>query len=135
MSGNFITLTYADPPMSPNGFMTLHTPHFQAFMKRLRKAHPPGVKIRYYAVGEYGTTRERPHFHAILFGHDPNLVEAAWRNPCFPQAGIVSVDELNEATVAYVCKYLHKGKSVPKHANDDRKPEFSLMSKDWVRVI
>lgn len=36
---------------------------------------------------------------------------------------------MSEATVAYVCKYLHKGKSVPMHQNDDRRPEYSLMSK------
>lgn len=77
LSASFITLTYEKPPITPNGFMTLHTPDFQKFMKRLRKLHPRGTRIKYYAVGEYGTERKRPHYHAILFGHIPDLVDKA----------------------------------------------------------
>ena len=36
-SSYFITLTYDNPPMSENGFMTLKKSDFQKFMKRLRK--------------------------------------------------------------------------------------------------
>jgi len=44
-------------------------------MKRLRKQIQP-KKVRYFHCGEYGTATEennwiaRPHYHAILFGHD-----------------------------------------------------------------
>ena len=53
----FITLTYDTVvvPISPNGFMTLKKRDLQLFWKRLRKAIGKGPKIRYYAVGEYGS--------------------------------------------------------------------------------
>lgn len=37
-------------------------------MKRLR--FNTGVKIRYFACGEYGEKTHRPHYHAIIFGYD-----------------------------------------------------------------
>ena len=59
----FITLTYEKNPI------TLQKRDLQLFFKRLRKALL-GVKIKYFAVGEYGTQRWRPHYHAIIFGYD-----------------------------------------------------------------
>lgn len=140
--------------MTPKGFMTLHTPDFQKFMKRLRKLHPRGTRIKYYAVGEYGTTRQRPHYHAILFGAEPAFVDLAWNYPGLKHMGLTDCQPMSEATVAYVCKYLHKGQMVSKKDQpqaldavasyqeenrpvyqpgtgswDDRKPEYSLMSK------
>lgn len=63
----FITLTYDDAHL-PRG-ATLVKKHFQDFMKRLRK-HLGGKKIKYYMCGEYGEANGRPHYHAIIFGHD-----------------------------------------------------------------
>jgi len=142
LSALFITLTYDNdslnrfepgsdgklfqPCITPNGFMTLYTPDFQNFMKRLRKVS--SNKLRYYAVGEYGGERSRPHYHAILFGASAEDVEKAW-NTSTTYRGLTQAVPMTEATVQYVCKYLHKGKSVPAHANDDRRPEYSLMSK------
>lgn len=131
----FVTLTYENPPMSPKGFMTLSKRDFQLFMKRLRKLSPPVGRdsfgtatlnaIRYYAVGEYGSIRMRPHFHAIMYGVNPDLILKAW------PYGIIEVDpDVNPANIAYVCKYITKGRLVPAHKNDDRVPEFSLMSKN-----
>lgn len=62
----FITLTYSDDKLPAGNSLCL--PHFQSFMKRLRKAH--GSKIRFFHCGEYGETTQRPHYHAILFGID-----------------------------------------------------------------
>lgn len=74
----FVTLTYdqAHVPLSwysdpatgeAYQAMTLKKRDFQLFMKRLRKAYEP-QKIRYFAAGEYGDKKMRPHYHAILFG-------------------------------------------------------------------
>ena len=59
----FVTLTYNTKyvPMSKNGFMTLDKSAVQLFMKRLRKNS--SRKLKYYAIGEYGGKRSRPHYH------------------------------------------------------------------------
>lgn len=78
----FLTLTYNDQHLPMYG--TLVKEHAQNFLKRLRRYIKP-EKLRYYAVGEYGSTcpdheiekcsicgpLQRPHYHMILFGWAP----------------------------------------------------------------
>lgn len=48
----------------------LYYPDIQRFIKRLRKYLSKFCnddKIRYYAIGEYGTSSYRPHWHILLF--------------------------------------------------------------------
>ena len=60
-------------------------------------------KIRYYAVGEYGSRTQRPHYHIILFNVlDADLVYVAWG-----QGHTMSVPLKNGGT-NYVLKYLQK---------------------------
>ena len=156
-SAHFLTLTYEDMklPYSPTGNMTLdssdqehyqkqvkkHTDgtvetywtlntkrHLQLFFKLLRKANP-GVKIRYYAVGEYGSKTKRPHYHIILFNADQKTIQPAWPH------GTIHYGNVSPASVGYTLKYMSKPKTVPAYKGDDRLPEFSLMSKDLVRLI
>lgn len=63
----FITLTYAPEHLPYGG--TLVKKDFQDFMKRLRKSIAP-KKISFFHCGEYGENLSRPHYHALLFGHD-----------------------------------------------------------------
>lgn len=64
---SFITLTYDKEHLPKDGSLQLD--HFQKFMKKLRKElHPK--KIRFFHAGEYGEKKGRPHYHAIIFGHD-----------------------------------------------------------------
>lgn len=63
---SFITLTYSDDDLPSNA--SLNPLHLQHWLKRFRKAVSP-LKIRYYAVGEYGDASERPHYHAAIFGY------------------------------------------------------------------
>lgn len=63
----FITLTYNDENLPWDG--SLNKEHFQRFMKRLRFHFRP-KPIRYFHCGEYGDQLHRPHYHALLFGHD-----------------------------------------------------------------
>lgn len=133
----FITLTYNDKvlPYTRNGFRTVHKRDLQLFFKRLRKfqsskryckkAGVPYIEqpIKYYGVGEYGGRFKRPHYHVILFNASPELVERAWT------AGHVHYGFVSGASVGYTMKYIGKPSSVPIHRNDDRTPEFSLMSK------
>jgi len=67
----FITLTYSDQDVPVDYSVKLD--HFQKFMKRLRKSLEP-KKIRFFACGEYGEEKLRPHYHALIFNHQfPDL--------------------------------------------------------------
>lgn len=107
--------------------MGLDKRDLQLFFKRLRKAHGKGNNngrtIKYYAVGEYGGRTNRPHYHIILFNARVELIQQSWN------LGEVHYGTVTGASVGYTLKYISKPKTVPKHANDDRLPEFSIMSK------
>lgn len=60
----FLSLTYDDEFLPVNH--SLDKSALQKFLKRLRKR--VGVPIRYFACGEYGEEKLRPHFHICLFG-------------------------------------------------------------------
>lgn len=125
-SSYFITLTYDTDhiPISENGFKTLQKSDYQKFMKRLRRRMPKHVRLKYYAVGEYGTKSDRPHYHAIIFNlPDPQIIEDAWT------LGSIHFGTVSGNSIAYTAKYIDKDSRIPKHRNDDRVPEFSLMSK------
>lgn len=120
----FITLTYNDAslPVSDLGFMTLHKPDVQLFMKRLRRELEP-LKIRFFLAGEYGGTTHRPHYHAILFGVDmtnfPDSRVLKYDNIGLPvytsdalariwSHGFVSLAPATYNTFAYVSRYMLK---------------------------
>lgn len=126
----FITLTY-DPDhlmFCPKNRPTLWPSHLTNYWKLLRK------KIngfKYYACGEYGSNRQRPHYHAIFFVKDKDLsavqalkiIEDNWKH------GDVFVGTVTGESVAYVLKYLSKKPSVPQYQGDKRTPEFQRSSK------
>lgn len=112
----FVTLTYDSEHVPLDG--SLRKPHFQKFMKRLRKHHATN-KIRYFHCGEYGESLHRPHYHACLFGVDfsdrvefsasngvttytSNELEKIWG------MGFCTVGELNYQTAAYTARYILK---------------------------
>lgn len=113
----FVTLTYdADHhPLDGN----LHPPHLQAFLKRLRFFHPD--RLRFFAVGEYGSNTMRPHYHLILFNlsvADAPLVEKSWGQ------GFVQVGDVTWQSASYVAGYTMKRRDwLP-----GMTPEFSRMS-------
>lgn len=121
-SALFVTLTYSTDhvPISKNGWMTLDKSDLQKFFKRLRKYHEQ--KIKYYAVGEYGTKTHRPHYHVILYNSTEESICKAWNK------GSVHIGQLTPASCGYTLKYISKDKRTKK-ANDDRSPIFSVMSK------
>lgn len=143
---HFVTLTYDTDhvPITKNGFMTLvktvkhintkgnlvdipHELSFQSFMKRLRKYE--SRKLRYYAVGEYGGTTARPHYHAIIFNvENPDNYLRAWMRDG-KSIGTIHVGDVSGDSIGYTAGYIQKGKIVPAHSRDDRLQEFSLMSK------
>lgn len=120
---HFITLTYDTKhmPITRNGFMSINKRDVQLFFKRLRKANL--AKLKYYAVGEYGGKTMRAHYHAIIFNADVSTIQKAWN------LGHVHYGQVTGASVGYTLKYMSKGRRIPLHRNDDRCPEFGLMSK------
>lgn len=140
-SASFLTLTYDEEalPYSEGGYPTLVPKDHQLFMKKLRKhLHDnrfkynitPNTKLKYYAVGEYGDTNYRPHYHSILFNlpqkliDDESIVENIWGK------GKIQVAVCNPASIKYVAGYVNK-RIHPKKQDelDDRLIEFSHMSK------
>lgn len=125
-SAAFITLTYS-PKFVPDCGLVKR--HFQLFMKRLRKKS--GDRLRYYAVGEYGTKTLRPHYHAIIFNYKGNekFLQSIWSAPKTREPyGIVHIGKVNEASIRYTTKYIIQGpETVPKGFS----PPFALMSRAY----
>ncbi len=128
-SAFFITLTYTDAtlPVTPYGEVTLSKKDVQDFIKRLRKENSKkwSEQLRYYAVGEYGTKTDRPHYHIILFNLHSDLV-----NSILPKwkSGQIHVGTVSDASIFYCSKY-HITKRHDYLKDDDRQPEFALMSR------
>lgn len=137
----FLTLTYDDDNLPKDN--SVHKRELQLFFKRLRK-DLGGVKIRYFACGEYGDQFGRPHYHAIIFGisYDCHVFKNkrfdkktngyhcqidAW-NKGLCHIGSVTVDSANYVA-GYVTKKL-KGKGAKEHYDKlGIEPEFVLMSR------
>lgn len=68
-TSSFLTLTFSDENLpDDNG---VHVRDVQLFMKRTRfLLEPRGIRVRYFACGEYGDRGDRPHYHVLLFGYD-----------------------------------------------------------------
>lgn len=104
---SFVTLTYDDTTVpsvlvDDVAVLTLLPRDLTLFFKNLRHLVRP-KKIKYYAVGEYGSLTQRPHYHLILFGcADKMVIFKAWKK------GFVKVKPFLPSAVKYVTKYIHK---------------------------
>jgi hypothetical protein len=105
-------MTYAEEPPS------VSKRDLQLFFKALRKTTKR--KIKYYAVAEYGTTTQRPHYHVILFNSDEHEIISSWRH------GHVYFGQVELASIGYTLKYLTKADP---HDHTGREKPFTLMSK------
>lgn len=104
-------------------FPTLADSHLRNFIKQLRnfeagEIHDFGENrdgkrrvyrgLRYFAVGEYGTRRGRPHYHLMLFGvgcssKEVQLISKAWDNK-----GFVDVKPFTPERCVYIAGYVQK---------------------------
>ncbi|WNK12519.1 MAG: replication initiator protein [Microvirus sp.] len=144
----WLTLTYDEDHLPPGG--SLHYPHFQTFMRSLRRAIRP-IRPRFYMCGEYGSNFERPHYHACIFGYaftDQALYKSTDTNKFIYQSplltklwphGQATIGELTRQSASYTARYCLKkitGDLALTHyaiADADgtltlRTPEFSRMS-------
>lgn len=103
----FVTLTYDEQHHQPS----LDYRHFQAFMRRLRRTR----KVRFFCAGEYGTQKQRPHWHALLFGCrfestfpvGVGLLGSRELTELWPY-GFSSIGEVTQQSAAYVASYCVK---------------------------
>lgn len=130
----FITLTYRPENLPAGG--NLEPLHLQLWLKKLRKRLSP-LRVRFFAVGEYGDETERAHYHLSLFGVSGNTVVPSSSGPVlFPQVvadswshGLIHVGEFNELTAQYVAGYVTKKMTREGDPRlNGRVPEFARMS-------
>lgn len=115
----------------------LYYPDLQRFIKRLRKYLSKNCKdatIRYYAIGEYGTSSFRPHWHILLFTnsvevstllrqsfvknevlskpdrtiHSSTLLDTLW------QYGSNTIDKTDGKSSGYISNYVVGSSVLPK---------------------
>jgi len=120
LTKKFVTLTYADAHLYwRNGNSQLKKSHLQEWFKKLRKA---GYRLRYYAVGEYGSRTFRPHYHVLLFGDIPDsILRNKW------DKGDIHIGQVTQASISYCLKYVVNSKSRAMRNNRER--PFSVMSR------
>lgn len=125
----FVTLTYSpeylpESDRFPDG--NLNPRDLTLFLKRLRKRVG---SFRYFAVGEYGDTKNRAHYHLLTFGLGPKfhpIIHDAWG------LGRTELTEAGPHAASYVAGYVTKKWTKVNSYNEDdlggRHPEFTRFS-------
>lgn len=142
--GCFITLTYDEEHLPEN--KSLVKKDLQKFFKRLRYHLGKKRRIKYFACGEYGDKRKRPHYHAIILGisMDEHKLEQCPKNGYYVlegplkeswDKGIIHVGEVNNDTIGYVTHYIDKkmtGKlAEEQYEGTGRRAPFQLQSQGF----
>lgn len=145
-SNCFLTLTYCEDalPRTTSGLSTLNADDHKNFLKRLRTSIAP-IKLRFFAVGEYGDESWRPHLHYALFGAGECARGGTVRSRGRPMAdrccefcrlvsakwgyGDVDVGILDQGRAQYLAKYVTKKMTRGDDPRlQDRYQEFSRKS-------
>ncbi len=105
----FITLTYSEDHLPKDGNLSVH--HLQQFIKDLRKRIYPR-KIRHLSVGEYGTLKGRPHYHAVLFGIGSeeliHILPTVWKKGSVEPNRFKPFGDLTVKNARYIARYCTK---------------------------
>lgn len=136
----FVTLTYDEASLPEFGdgmpiikqhygydSPSLQVSDLQEFVKRVRWFNDKQTsrQLRYYACGEYGSKRGRPHYHVLFFNLHPKTkykyLQKAWSKGLID----VSTCESSHAVAAYVAKYVINRYDEVK---EPRVAPFSIMS-------
>lgn len=119
-----ITRTYYD--RGDNGKeLSLVKKDLQNYFKRVRKEAPGLI---YYAVGEYGSLKKRPHYHGIVFNVHPEILVDKW-SIRGEKIGFVQCDEVTDASIHYVTKYI-----INNEPDFNRLKKFAVMSKGLGKI-
>lgn len=132
-SSSFVTLTYSEEEVvEEDGKKVLVREHLDQALDILRKrlARREVPKMRYFAVGEYGSETWRPHYHALIFGVEPEFLK---QNELLPAAwgkGFTLATEALPERIRYVAHYTTKKLTSPSaYGLEGRPPEFTRRSK------
>ncbi|AXL15098.1 replication initiator protein [Microviridae sp.] len=128
----FLTLTidpiYEKHVVSEDGapVATLQKKEFLKWLNNTIERETPG--LRYYAIGEYGETTFRPHYHLAIFPKSADQVEkiqAAWTK------GFTSASDLNHERARYLANYTAKKltKDTDERLAPAQEPEFRTSSR------
>jgi len=110
----FVTLTYNPEHLPPS--QSLDKRDLQLFWKKLR-FYLPKLNLRYFACGEYGSKKGRPHYHAVIFGYQPSKKypvsisekgHTQYTDPILAKAwgrGHVTFSDFDPANARYVAHY------------------------------
>lgn len=146
---SFLTLTYSDEHLPDDRGLSIR--HWQLFAKLVRKHCGP---FRFLHAGEYSDPPElRPHYHALIFGHDwsdsRTRLQQPGKSPLFVTEelnllwphGYHTLGSVTFQSAAYVAKYIMK-KITGKDATTayqrldpntgecwDVRPEYATMSR------
>lgn len=111
----FITLTYNNQNLPKYGSLVLKD--LQKFIKRMRAYIYP-TKMRYYACGEYGEKKSRPHYHVLIFGYvfddlekmciSGKTVFVSKKLSNLWKYGYSTVGEVNYDSASYTARYILK---------------------------
>lgn len=114
-SAYFLTLTYSDEHLPKDGQLVKED--LQLFFRLLRRKNPG---IRYFAVGEYGTEKGRPHYHAVVFNLvDLDLVTNTWNK------GFVTGSQAYMGRIRYMVSYM----ALPNDSDTHTIKPFRIMSR------
>ncbi len=147
-TSSFLTLTYNDEHLPPDGSLVLA--HWQNFAKRVRKKLGP---FRFYHCGEYGDENGRPHYHALMWGHDfsedrvfftkhrgNNIYTSSQLDELWTH-GFCQIGQISFQSAAYVARYIMKkihGQQAENHYEGvdfttgeitELRPEYTTMSR------
>ena len=100
-------------------------------------------KVRYFACGEYGDQRGRPHYHIILFGYDffddrvkvkhTKNGNTLYRSPFLESVwdkGYSYIGEVSFESAAYVARYVFKKRK----GKPDQVDKYGKTNEDYYRV-
>lgn len=131
-SYTFVTLTYAEEHMPPDG--SLSPADLKFFLNKWRRLYGPGA--RFFAVGEYGDLSFRPHYHLILFGvkYDEQMqerIDYCWTRGETHLGWSKGEKPINEkSALAYALGYVTKKMTATDDDRlDGRQPEFFRCSR------
>lgn len=119
----------------------------QKFIKRLKSnvrrtcGRDAAQRIRFFAAGEYGEKKERPHYHLVIWGIPPKywyFIPMSWRDPrtkalmCNPDRITMEEPRSIWDVGSYCCAYIMKNNFDKKALiASGRPPEFTTSSQGF----